>query len=123
MLNMCWYIVSITRYFDRIPAWVNDPIGVQKQQEMLVAGDARLEYGNGHLDLIRDVSELGKYLADDEFVRVLLCGVAPPVEQDGDEIRYDHAQAENVVEGRVACAALQSRNNLRARAGAEANQP
>ena len=78
---------------------------------MPVARDARLEYGDGHLDLIRDVLELGKYLADDEFVRVLLCGVALPVEQGlgGDEIRYGHVEAENVVEGRVACAALQSR--------------
>jgi hypothetical protein len=31
VLNMCWCIVGITRYFDRIPAWVNDPIGVQEQ--------------------------------------------------------------------------------------------
>ena len=123
MLNMCWYIVSITRYFDRIPAWVNDPIGVQEQREMPVAGDARLEYGNGHLDLTRDVLKLGKYLADDEFIRVLLCGVVLQVEQDSDEIRYGHVQAENVVEGWVTCAALQSRNNLRAGARAEANQP
>jgi hypothetical protein len=39
MLNMSWCKVGITRYFDRIPAWVNDPIGVQKQREMLVAED------------------------------------------------------------------------------------
>jgi hypothetical protein len=94
-----------------------------KSSEKCRSPKTKLEYGNGHFDLTRDVLELGKYLADDESVRVLLCIVALPVEQGGDEIRYGHVEAENVVEGRVACAALQSRNNLRAGARAEANQP
>jgi hypothetical protein len=94
-----------------------------KSSEKCRSPKTELEYGNGHFDLTRDVLELGKYLADDEFVRVMLCIVAIPVEQGGDEIRYGHVEAENVVEGRVACAALQSRNNLRAGARAEANQP
>jgi hypothetical protein len=64
------------------------PSESNKQREMPVAGEVRLEYGNGHLDLTRDVLVLGKYLGDDEIVRVLLCGVALPVEQWGDEIRY-----------------------------------
>ena len=116
-------IASITCYFDRIPFWADDPIGIQKQGEMLVPGDARLEYGNGHLRLTRDILELGNYLADGEFARVLLCGVVRPVQQDGDEIRYRSVLAENVVEGRVSWAAIQSRKNLRAGARAEANQP
>ena len=94
-----------------------------KSSEKCWSPKTRLEYGNGHLDLIRDVLELGKYLADDEFVRILLCIVTLPVKQGGDEIRYGHVEAENVAEKRVACAALQSRNNLRAGARAKANQP